>query len=475
MSECSSTPASAVRATPVCSQWHRRDWLRIGTLATLGAGVPGLGLSDFQTLRQLSASETSFTPEPKAKSCILIWLDGGPSHLETFDPKPDAPSEVRGPLDAIHTSIPGVGLSECLPKLASRMEDLAIIRSMTSPLGEHNFGTHYMMTGHKPNPVIEYPAYGSTLALHRGANLRNQSALPPNIAVPNFAVGGSTFSGSGFLPSSTRPFSIGSDPSSKDYQVRDLEPFNGLDLKRLKRRRDFTTALNQFALPSLEIPSEVPTETISGDVDLDRAFRLIGSKKAQEAFQIELESAQTRQSYGPKSIGQCCLLARRLIERGVPFVTVNNRGWDTHQDMVTRLKDGFTGARTPIGLVPSLDLAVSALIDDLKDRGMLDETLVVVMGEFGRTPKLNTSKGRDHWPRVFSVMLAGGGIAGGQVYGTSDAVGESPKDDPVTPSDLAATIYQLLGVSPSMQLRTDDGRPIRLTPEEAFPISRLIG
>ncbi|MEM8734733.1 MAG: DUF1501 domain-containing protein [Planctomycetota bacterium] len=425
-------------------------------------------------LRQLSASEPSFAPSPKAKSCILIWLDGGPSHLETFDPKPDAPSEVRGPLDTIKTSIPGIGLSECLPQLASRMDSLAIIRSMTSPLGEHNFGTHYMMTGHKPNPVLEYPAFGSTLAWHQGASLRNQTALPPNIAVPNFAVGGSTFKGSGFLPDSTRPFSIGSDPAARDYQVRDLEPYEGLNLGRLKRRRDFTSALNQFSMPELALPSNTQPQPGTGDADLDRAFRLIGSKEAQEAFQIDLEPAQTRKQYGPKSVGQCCLLARRLVERGVPFVTVNNRGWDTHQDMVTRLKDGFAGAQSPIGLVPSLDLAVSALLDDLSDRNLLDETLVVVMGEFGRTPKLNPTKGRDHWPRVFSVLLAGGGVAGGQVYGSSDSVGESPQENPVTPSDLAATIYQLLGVSPSMQLRTDDGRPIRLTPEDASPIQALI-
>lgn len=174
------------------------------------------------------------------------------------------------------------------------------------------------------------------------------------------------------------------------------------------------------------------------------------------------ESNATRNKYGRKTIGQSTLLARRLVERGVPFVTVNNRGWDTHNDLYTRLKEGYTGARVPVGLIPSLDLALSALIDDLKDRKLLDSTLIVVMGEFGRTPKLNTQGGRDHWPRVFSVAMAGGGVKGGQIIGTSDAVGEGPKDNPVTPTDLAATIYTLLGIDPTAEMHTADGRPVKI-------------
>jgi uncharacterized protein (DUF1501 family) len=190
---------------------------------------------------------------------------------------------------------------------------------------------------------------------------------------------------------------------------------------------------------------------------------------------LSQEKPQLRAKYGNRTVGQSCLLARRLVERGVPFVTVNHKGWDTHADLYTRIKEGFSGARKPVGLVPSLDLAFSALIDDLKDRRMLDETLVVVMGEFGRTPKLNAAGGRDHWPRVFSVVLAGGGVKGGQIIGSSDSVGESPKDRPITPGDLVATIYQLLGIDPALELKTADGRPIRISSRDSKIITELIG
>ncbi|MEO1525992.1 MAG: DUF1501 domain-containing protein [Planctomycetota bacterium] len=434
----------------------RRDSIRIGGLTAFS-----LGLEDWLRSRRVFAGES----EPKAKSCILIWLDGGPSHMETFDPKPDAPGEVRGPLGTIATSIPGVRFSECLPQTARLMDRLAVIRSMTSPLGEHNFGTHYMMSGYKPNPVLEHPTFGSVLA-HQAR--RDTNVLPPNIAVPRFAVGGSKITGNGFLPSSTAPFSVGSDPGKPGFKVRDLNFYGDLDLARLDRRRSVVEALDRF--------SEDSQRLIGGaNSDLEQAYALVSSSEAKRAFDLGEEESATRARYGHKSIGQSCLLARRLVERGVPFVTVNNGGWDTHEDLTTRLKDGYAGSPKPIGLVPSLDVALSALISDLDDRGLLEETLVVVMGEFGRTPKLNNRAGRDHWPRVFSVALAGGGVPGGQIIGNSDAVGESPQDRPVTPSDLAASIYRLLGVNPELELRTPDGRPVRVTPQEARALPELVG
>ncbi|MEL6107059.1 MAG: DUF1501 domain-containing protein [Planctomycetota bacterium] len=437
------------------SKLLRRDSIRIGGLTAFS-----LGLTDLLRSRRVLAGEA----EPKAKSCILIWLDGGPSHMETFDPKPNAPDEVRGPLDTIATSIPGIRFSECLPKTARLMDRLAVIRSMTSPLGEHNFGTHYMMSGYKPNPVIEHPTFGSVLAQTRS----DAGVLPPNIAVPRFAVGGSKITGNGFLPSSTAPFSVGSDPGRPGFKVRDLDFYGDLDLARLDRRRSVVEALDRFS----ESAQRLSGTTNS---DLEQAYALVSSSEAKRAFDLSDEKPATRAHYGHKSIGQSCLLARRLVERGVPFVTVNNGGWDTHEDLTTRLKDGYAGSPKPIGLVPSLDVALSALISDLDQRGMLDETLVVVMGEFGRTPKLNNRAGRDHWPRVFSVALAGGGVPGGQIIGSSDAVGESPKDRPVTPSDLAASIYQLLGIDPELELRTPDGRPVRVTPHEAKVLAELVG
>jgi len=440
-----------------CDGFQRRDLIRVGGLTALG-----LGLGDYLRHQRLAAAEAPMLV--RAKSCILIWLDGGPSHLETFDPKPDAPAEVRGPLGTIATALPGVRLSEGLPRTAALLNRMTIIRSMTSPLGEHNFGTHYLMTGYKPTPVLEYPAFGSVVS-----HLRRASAvLPSNIAVPNFRVGGSQLTGGGYLPSATQPFSVGGDPSRPNFSVRDLDFYQGLDLTRLDRRRQFVSAMNAF-------DHSVTKAAADGtDPDLERAFRLITSEDSKRAFKLSEEPAKVRQQYGGKSIGQSCLLARRLIERGVPFVTVNDRGWDTHENLQTRLKDGYAGAKVGVGLVPSLDLALSALLRDLEERGMLDETLVVVMGEFGRTPKLNTRGGRDHWPRVFSVVMAGGGVAAGQVIGSSDAVGESPRNRPVTPADLAATIYTLLGIDPKRELQTRDGRPVRVAPYEAKVVSELI-
>lgn len=429
----------------------RRDFLQIG-----GLSAWGLGLS------HLCAASAFGATAARAKSCILIWLDGGPSHLDSFDPKPDAPQEVRGPFNSIATSVPGIRLSELMPRTAAMMHHSVIIRSMTSPLGEHNFGTHYLLTGYKPTPALDYPAIGSVVA-HLA---ENTGAIPAHVAVPDMRVGGGKFHVPGYLPSRVAPFEVGGDPAKPDFQVRDLDPFPNIVDERIKRRRDYLLSMNRI---------QTATEAESpNDPAFEQAYRLMVSPAAKQAFDMSAETENTRRRYGGKSIGQCCLLARRLVEAGVPFVTVNNRGWDTHNDMVTRLKDGFAGAKVPAGLIPSLDMAYSALINDLHERGMLDETLVVVMGEFGRTPKLNTLGGRDHWPRVFSVLLAGGGISGGQVIGASDSRGESPLDHPVTPSDLAASIYQLLGIDPAITLHTPDGRPVKVN-QHGTPLVELVG
>jgi len=430
-----------------CDGIRRRDFVRLGALSAFGLGLGEGALA--------AKSKTS------AKSCILIWLDGGPSHLETFDVKPNAPKEVRGPFGSIKTSVPGVAVCELLPQTAQRMQHLALIRSLTSPLGEHNFGTHYMMTGYKPTPVLEYPSYGAVLAHSR----RERRVLPAHVAVPTFRVGGGRLSGRGFLPATTAPFALGSDPAKPGFRVRDLDFFPGTDADRIARRRRYRAVLDGFAGRS--------KGDQANDPEFEQAYRLITSKDAKQAFDLSKELAATRQRYGRRTIGQSCLLARRLVERGVPFVTVNNKGWDTHTNAYTRLKEGYTGARVPVGLIPSLDFALSALIDDLHSRRLLDQTLIVVMGEFGRTPKLNTRGGRDHWPRVFSVAMAGGGIRAGQVIGSSDSVGEGPKDNPITPSDLASTIYTLLGIDPKKHLSTPDGRPVTIS--QGNTIKSLIG
>jgi uncharacterized protein (DUF1501 family) len=343
------------------------------------------------------------------------------------------------------------------------MDKVAIVRSMTSPLGEHNFGTQYMMTGYKPSPALAYPTMGATLA-----HLRSQTGvLPSNVAVPAFP---NQVSGAGYLPGSMSPFSVGGNPGRRSFKVRDLDFYAGLDLARLDRRLEFVDAIDAFG-SAKDVSNSTPT-----DPDLERAYNLIANPEAKRAFTLSDEPEALRQQYGGldsenNNFGQSCLLARRLVERGVPFVTVNSNGWDTHQDII-QLKARH--AKDKNALLPSLDRAFATLIRDLSDRGMLDETLVVVMGEFGRTPKINSNAGRDHWPNCFSVALAGGGIQGGQVVGSSDAVGEFPKERPITPSDLAATIYTLLGIDPATELQTPDGRPVRVTPNGSKIVSELV-
>jgi hypothetical protein len=407
---------------------HRRDFLRLGGLAALGLSLP-------------ERARAADRPR-RAEACILLWLDGGPSHLETFDPKPDAPSEVRGPFRPIATRVPGLNVCELLPRTAAVADQVAVVRSVTSPLGEHGIANHYLLTGYKPSPVLDYPSYGAVTAHVRGGD----PTLPPYVAIPETK----PTAGAGFLGSACRPFATGGDPARPDFAVRDLDFFPGVTAGRMDRRRDFLTQLDRFH------------KATDADPILAQAYRLTTTPAAKKAFDLTDEPPAMRARYGPRTVGQSCLLARRLVERGVPFVTVHNTGWDTHDGLVLRLKDGYAGAPVGVGLVPTFDIAFAALVGDLRDRGLLDRTLVVAMGEFGRTPKLNAAGGRDHWPRVFSVVLAGGGVRGGQVVGASDRVGESPKDRPVSPADLARTIYTLLGIDPNRELHTSDGRPVQV-------------
>ena len=437
------------------SSSSRRDVLRAGALAALGLSLPR-----FLELRAAAAPT-----EAKAKRCVLIWLDGGPSHLETFDPKPDAPDEVRGPFGTIATPIAGIQFSEHLPLLAERANKLAVVRSVTSPLGEHNLGAHYLLTGYRPSPALSYPLIGSVVT-HLG---QPAAELPNHFAI---TAGGDAGSfgrlGNGFLPPETRPFVV-SDPARGAKNALGLagESVGSLSV-RLDRRRAFAAAVEQLGR------GVEPAEDAKGSSALEQAHRLLTSPQARKAFDLSEEKPEVHARYGDRPISRGCLLARRLIERGVPFVTVNNAGWDTHDDLDLRLRAGYTGAQVGVGLVPALDRAVSSLIDELSERGLLDETLIVVMGEFGRTPKLNTRGGRDHWPQVFSVMLAGGGIGAGQVIGSSDRTGETPAEGPVTPSDLAATIFALLGIDPETRLKTADGRPIEVS-RDGQVISELVG
>lgn len=419
-----------------CDGIRRRDVLHVGALTALG-----INLADWTTIRNAVADQA----DVKATSCILIWLDGGPSHLETFDLKPDAPQEVRGPFRPIATNVPGISISEYMPETAKLMDKIALVRSMTSTLGEHNFASHYMLTGYKPTPALVYPGISSVVThLDRGG-----AAIPSNVALqrPN------AMSGPGYLSGNHSPFVVQGDPSKPDFRVQDLISPSELSDMRLGRRRRLRDAVDDFAR-GYELSAQQNSSSY------DQAYDLIASPQARQAFELENESVATRTRYGRHTLGQSCLMARRLIEAGSKFVTITDRGWDTHEELFTRLKEGYTGGS--VGKIPKLDSAYSSLIADLSDRGLLDTTMVIVMGEFGRTPKLNPRGGRDHWPRAFSVALAGGGIRGGQVVGKSDAHGERPADRPVTPADLARTIYAQIGIDPDQELFTSDGRPVQI-------------
>jgi hypothetical protein len=431
----------------------RREVMRIGSLAGIGLTLP-----DYLVGR---AAANPASPQRTAKSCILVWLDGGPSHIDTWDPKPDAAREVRGPFAAIPTAIPGIQVSELFPQLAARLNQVCLIRSVTSPLGEHNLGAQYMMTGYQPSPVIEYPPWISVVTdrLGREATGAMPGSLPRSVAIPDFRIGGGKISGHGFLSPEVAPFSVDGDPAAGDFRVRHLAAQGALTDDRLGRRAQFRNFLGGEA---------------GGDPLTEQAFSLLASEQAVRAFEVHREPDHVRRRYGGKTIGQSCLLARRLVESGVPLVSIVHHGWDTHQDLVTRLRDGYTGATVPVGLGPSLDMALGSLIDDLIDRNLYDETCIVVMGEFGRTPKWNPAGGRDHWPRVFSVLLAGGPFARGVVHGSSDWQGESPRTHAVTPADLANTIYHALGIDPAAMMETPDGRPIRLTDRRGAVISQVL-
>lgn len=393
------------------------------------------------------------------RSCILLWLDGGPSHLEMFDPKPDAPQEVRGPFESIETTVPGIRLCSELPRTAIVAQRLAVIRSLTSPLGEHGLANTYVLTGYPPSPVLQYPSLPSVAATLRSR--QPGQVLPQWVAVPE---AGSA--GPGFLSGSALPFATGGDPAKPDFKVRDLELFPEIDEPRMRRRMQY---LEAWERNRTRLAGQSPATTD----EFQTALQMASAAAVKTAFDLQQEPAELRQTYGPRMFGQSCLLARRLVEHGVPFVTVNFTGWDTHENLVLQLKEGYSGARQGVGLLPTFDQAFAALITDLQNRGLLETTLVVALGEFGRTPKLNVRGGRDHWPRVFSAVLAGAGIPGGQLIGSSDRSGESPADQPVTPRDLAATIYTLLGIDPQHILTAPDGRPVPIV-TDATAIAQLI-
>jgi Protein of unknown function (DUF1501) len=420
----------------------RRDLIRVGWLGGLG-----LTLGQYLKLDAARASDPARKLEPKAQSVIHIYLQGGFAHMDSFDPKPDAPAEYRGVLNSVETKIPGVRFSEHMAKTAAVADKLTVVRSMTHTEVDHSRGEHSMFTGYRPSPALTYPSLGSVTAHEYGP----RKDMPPYIVVPT---AGSQYLGTGYLSNQYGPFALGADPGRPGFSVRDLSLPKDVDDARFADRKEWKELVgDHFA------KQEKDDGLSTMDSFYQRAYGMLGSAAVRDAFSLKGETEKTRELYGLAGVSGPIafrnsgaarfLIARRLIEAGARFVTVTFGAWDTHAYH-------YKGIEIQM---PVLDHALSGLIADLDQRGLLDSTLVVVNSEFGRTPKVNAGGGRDHWPRVFSIVLAGGGVKRGQIYGTSDALAAEPAKNPLSVEDYAHTVYHLLGIDAKKDLMSPGNRP----------------
>lgn len=415
------------------SRPNRREFLTVGTLGALG-----FTLADLLHWEKAQAEEKPGGSAPKAKSVLHIFLPGGIAHQESFDPKPFAPLEYRGSFGVVKTKIPGEVFSEALPQTAQIADKLTVIRSMTHGEAAHERGTHNMFTGYRPSPAIVYPSLGSIVSHELGP----RQDLPPYVCIPNMP---NPYAGTGYMSSSFGPFSLGADPAAGGFKVQDLSLAPGVDEARFTRRRTALEAVNaHFA--AIEKSDAIKAM----DTFYERAYSLIRSPKAREAFNIDAEPAAIRDEYGRNEAGQRLLMARRLIAAGVRVVSLTYGGWDFHVQIVPNTRNQM----------PPFDKAFAALIRDLDRTGLLKDTIVMVSSEFGRTPKINKDAGRDHWPKVFSVVMAGGGFKPGLIFGSSNAMAAEPDSEPIEPPDLFATIYHLLGIDFTKRLMSPGNRPI---------------
>lgn len=435
----------------------RRTLLKIGGTGLLGVTLPSL----------LRAATKPSAIAPRAKSVIFLFQWGGPSQLDTFDMKPTAPDTIRSPYQAIATSAPGIQVCEHLPEMAKRMDQVCLIRTPTHRMKNHASAGYYAITGHEPpsddqrlrDSLDLYPAYGSVVD-HLAPN---KNGMPTFVAYPHVIRDGSVVPGqhASFLGKAHDPLRFLEDPNSADFRLPELSLPANLSLERLQRRREVQRIVDQ-QVRLLEYSAEA-----SGlDEYYDKAIGMLTSDRVRQAFDLSSEPNELRDKYGRTTYGQGCLLARRLIESGVKFVTVyfsdsiggreiGKGGWDTHgfdNSRMYKIVDKYH--------LPMTDQTLPTLIDDLNARGLLDETLIVWMGEFGRTPKINSNESRDHWPQCYTALLAGGGVKRGYVYGKSDAHAMYPDEHPVKPEDLAATVFQLLGINPAHEIKDRHDRPL---------------
>jgi uncharacterized protein (DUF1501 family) len=422
-------------ATRTCEGISRRSFLRIGGLAGFGMSLPFF----------LKAKTAQAATASKDVNCILIWTHGGTSHHDTLDPKPNAPASIRGEFGAIDTAIPGVQFSEICPNMAVQLKRFAVLRGWNPKNGAHGLADTWMMSGRPYNPAVTYPCYGSVISRVKG--FRN--ALPPFVQLGDFMDHRFNGGTAGILGLEHNPFEVLADPSAARLNVRDITPPSGISAHRVSLRRRMLGAVDR-----LERRAAIqPAAYHALDEHYQTALNMITAPETKRAFQIETEDHGLRERYGRNRFGQSCLLARRLLEAGVRFVTITDTGWDTHQGNFTSLKNR---------LVPPIDRGLPQLIADLDDRGMLATTLVVWVTDFGRTPNVNSASGRDHWASTGFAVMAGAGVPGGAVLGATDDEGAKIVRDEYFTEDIAATIYAKLGLSPDLTVNSPDGRPIRL-------------
>ncbi len=437
-----------------CEGLSRRDSLKLG----LGGLVAG-GLSGMLRATAAAAGESAKI-QKQADACILIWMDGGPSHYETFDPKPDAPAEIRGQFGTIATQTPGVRFSQPMKRLAAISDQLAIVRSIRHDQGNHGAGNHYMMTGAPPRIPVGcgafvsfHPSLGSVVSAEVGA----PHGIPAYFSIPNMSRSG----GPNFLGARHAPFVVPDDPNRSNFRVRDVTIPSGLTDDRFQSRQQIRSQIDKM----LRITDAAAGDpAMAADEFFVQGMQLISSPEAQAAFDIHREPDELRDAYGRHSFGQRALLARRLVSAGVPFITLYHGGWDHHTDIFKSFDSKM----------PPFESAIAALIEDLRNQGMLERTLVIALGEFGRTPKVNDRGGRDHWSNAMSVMFAGGGTPGGQVIGATDRQGYAAIERVLSPENFVSTVYRKLGIHPGKVLYTPEGRPTHLV-SDATPISELMG
>jgi hypothetical protein len=432
----------------------RRAVIQVGT-----SSLAGVGLASVLRARAKAASAESVAGAGhNAKQIVIVWLTGAASHHDTFDMKPNAPTEIRGEFNPVSTSVPGIQMCEHLPHLAQRADKYAVVRTLSHKDNNHLMSTHHVLTGHvQPGAFFDkvasrddWPCYSSGLGFLRPRN----DGIPSGVNLPTFLLQGPlTWPGqhAGFLGPKFDPWQIKGDPQKADFKVDSLTLSPGIDVSRLDRRH---ALLNEVNVQQQQLDRAAEATRLTDDQQL--AFSILTSSRLAQAFELNRETDVVRDRFGRNTTGQSMLLARRLLEVGVPVVQVNVGGaqtWDNHGNIFPTLKDR---------LLPPIDLGVSALLDDLHESGRLDDTLVMMLGEFGRTPKINDKKGRDHWGPCFFGFFAGAGVRGGQMIGRSDDIGAYPVTSAYSPEDVGATVYKLLGIPPDAEVHDRLGRPSRL-------------